>query len=117
MAKFDLSDEDFLELADIFKLMGSETRLKIVSLISQGELSVGGISDKIKMNTSAVSHQLKEMKLHKIICSRKCGQTVYYKLCDHHVNNILQAAIDHIRGENCEDDCECDVCMCDDCKE
>ena len=103
---FRLNDEDFLELADIYKLMGSETRLKIVCLIADGEKSVSDICEGVGMNASAVSHQLKEMKLHKIVCARKCGQTVYYKLCDHHVINILKAAIEHIRGENCEDDCD-----------
>lgn len=104
MENFRLSEEDFLELADIYKLMGSETRLKIVCLIADGEMSVSDICEGVGMNASAVSHQLKEMKLHKIVYGRKCGQTVYYKLCDHHVINILRAAIEHIRGENCEQD-------------
>lgn len=104
MNKFNLNDDDFLELSDVYKIMGSETRLKIVCLIADGEKSVGEISEKIGMNASAISHQLKELKTHKLVSGRKCGQTVYYKLCDHHVLNILEAAVEHIRGENCEDD-------------
>ena len=102
-----MPDEDtLLDIAELFKVFGDSTRTRILSALSIEELCVCDISALLNMSMSAVSHQLKEMKLHKIVCASKCGQTVYYKLCDHHVINILKAAIEHIRGENCEDDCD-----------
>lgn len=101
--KYTLNDEDFLEISEIYKLLGSETRLKIVWKLSEKEMNVSEICDEMKMGASAISHQLKELKYHKIVRSRKEAQTVYYSLDDHHIINILLAGIEHIKGDECSE--------------
>ncbi|MDE7398504.1 MAG: metalloregulator ArsR/SmtB family transcription factor [Oscillospiraceae bacterium] len=92
-----MPDEDVLiDLAELFKVFGDSTRIKILSVLSGGELCVCDISTAVGMTNSAVSHQLKILKNADLVQFRREGKTVFYSLADGHVNTILKQGLEHI---------------------
>lgn len=83
-------------LADFFKIMGDSTRLQIILSLQKGELCVSDIAACLDMSISSVSHQLKALRLSRIIKQRKEGRTVYYSLDDDHVRDVLATALEHV---------------------
>ena len=93
-------DEDELyDLAELFKVFGDSTRIKILSVLMGEELCVCDIAEALKMNQSAVSHQLRVLKNAKLIKNRKEGKMVYYALADDHVSTILAMGLEHIEEQ------------------
>lgn len=88
------------ELADFFKVFGDSTRIKILSVLYNGEMCVQDIADSLDMTQSAVSHQLKILKMSKLIKNRRDGKQIYYSLADDHVSTILSMGIDHIEEDD-----------------
>lgn len=92
-----MPDEDSLiDLAELFKVFGDSTRIKILTALSGGELCVCDISTIVGMSSSAVSHQLKILKNAHLVGFRREGKTVFYSLADSHVNTILNQGFEHI---------------------
>lgn len=92
-----MPDEDVLiDLAELFKVFGDSTRIKILSVLSGGELCVCDISTAVGMTSSAVSHQLKILKNADLVQFRREGKTVFYSLADGHVNTILEQGLEHV---------------------
>ena len=92
-----LPNEDKLcDLAELFKVFGDSTRIRILSILLEGELCVCDLTEALGMNQSAVSHQLKLLKLAKLVKSRRDGKLVYYSLDDDHVATILAMGLEHI---------------------
>lgn len=90
-------DEDALyDLAELFKVFGDSTRIRILSVLMGEELCVCDIAEVLGMTQSAVSHQLRVLKNAKLICNRKEGKQVFYALADDHVNTILAMGLEHI---------------------
>ena len=85
------------QISRIFKLLSDKTRLKILLALEQGERNVTSIAESVHMEQSAVSHQLKMLKDNRMVRSRKEGKTVFYKLDDDHVFDILEQTLEHIR--------------------
>jgi ArsR family transcriptional regulator len=83
-------------LADIFKTLGDKTRLKIVLALSACELCVCDIAAVCNLSESAASHQLKILRMLKIVKFRKEGKIVYYSLADDHVSSIIKQSMDHV---------------------
>lgn len=83
-------------LTDFFKVMGDNTRLQILIVLINNELCVNDISKLLQLSQSAISHQLKQLRLAKLIKARRAGRTVYYSLDDEHVETILNMAIEHL---------------------
>ena len=83
-------------LADIFKVLGDPTRLKIVLAISYEELCVCDLSALIGVSVSAISHQLRLLRSNRIVKSRRDGKMIYYSLSDEHINQIIQVAKEHV---------------------
>ena len=93
-------DEDELyDLAELFKVFGDSTRIKILSVLMGEELCVCDIAEALQMNQSAVSHQLRVLKSAKLIKNRKEGKMVYYALADDHVSTILAMGLEHIEEQ------------------
>ena len=86
-----------MHLAEFFKLFGEASRLRTLSYLSEGEMSVGDLAKKQQMTVSAVSHQLKLLKLHGLVRFRREGKTLYYSLADRHVETIIREGLEHIR--------------------
>ncbi|MBF4693078.1 ArsR/SmtB family transcription factor [Fusibacter ferrireducens] len=83
-------------VADIFKVFGDPTRIKILYLLITSELCVQAISSSLDMTQSAISHQLRVLKQAGLVKNRKEGKVVYYSLDDDHVLTILTQGIDHV---------------------
>ncbi len=92
-------DDTLIDVAELFKVFGDSTRIKILSALSGGELCVCDISTAVGMTSSAVSHQLKILKNAELVRFRREGKTVFYSLADGHVNTILEQGFEHINEE------------------
>lgn len=90
------NDEDLSDLADLFKLFGDMTRIKILYLLFEDELCVCDIANLLHMTQSAISHQLKVLKANKLVRQRRDGKTVFYSLADSHVQTIIKQGTDHL---------------------
>lgn len=88
---------DISDLSDFFKIMGDSTRLQLLAALQFDEFCVSDLSYLLNMTRSAISHQLKALKLAKLVKSRKDGKTVYYALDDDHIREILKKSLEHIR--------------------
>jgi len=91
-----LKSEQIDDLADLFKIFGDQTRIKILMVLSENESCVNDISESLKMTISAVSHQLRILKQFRLVKSRREGKSIYYSLDDEHVQLILDKGIEHI---------------------
>lgn len=91
-----MSEEDLLDLADLFKMFADSTRIKILYDLFDGEKNVTEICEDIEMNQSAVSHQLRALKAGKLVKSRRDGKAIYYSLDDEHVKTIIAMGKEHI---------------------
>ncbi|MBU5461323.1 ArsR/SmtB family transcription factor [Lachnoclostridium sp. MSJ-17] len=93
----EIPDLDMLfELADLFKVFGDSTRLRIMYAISDGELSVLSIAETLGMEQSTISHQLRVLRNNKLVRARREGKQIYYSLDDDHVKKIIEMGIDHL---------------------
>lgn len=84
------------ELADLYKVFGDSTRIKILYVLFESEMCVCDIAEVLGMTVSAVSHQLKNLKQARLISSRKEGKSVIYSLADDHVKMIINQGLEHI---------------------
>ena len=84
------------ELADLFKVFGDSSRIRILYKMLEGEFCVQELADTLSMTQSAVSHQLKILKLNKLVKNRRDGKQMYYSLADDHVSTILAMGKEHI---------------------
>lgn len=92
-----MPDEDLLiDLAELFKVFGDSTRIKILTALSSGELCVCDMSKLVGMTVSAVSHQLKILRGAKLVSCRREGKTVFYSLADSHVTTIIKQGLEHV---------------------
>ena len=84
------------ELAELFKVFGDSTRLRVLSVLIDGELCVQDIADSLDMTQSAISHQLKILKNSHLVKSRREGKQIMYALDDDHVRTIIAMGMEHI---------------------
>ena len=90
------ADETLYDLAELFKIFGDSTRVKILYALLEGELCVCDIAKLMEVTQSAVSHQLRVLTGSKLVKFRREGKTVYYSLADEHVIRILSQGMEHI---------------------
>ena len=96
------TDELLCDLADLFKLFGDTTRMKILFALLESEMCVCAIADLLGMTQSAISHQLRILKDANLVGNRREGKTIYYFLADDHVHTILAQGFDHLIEEHQE---------------
>ena len=93
----EMPDEDELyDLAELFKVFGDSTRIRILYVLFESEACVCDIATALNMNPSAISHQLRILKQNRLVKYRKEGKTVLYSLADEHVFTILSQGIEHV---------------------
>jgi len=92
-----LAEDEVNNVAEIFKILGDGTRIRIIDALFHNELCVCDIADILKMSQSAISHQLRLMRTTRILKQRKEGKNVYYSLEDQHIKDILGQCINHIK--------------------
>ena len=93
------TDEFLSDLADLYKIFGDSTRIKIMFSLYEEEMCVCAISELLGMTQSAISHQLKVLKDAKLVTNRREGKTIYYRLSDEHVKSIIAQGFDHLLEE------------------
>ena len=92
-----MPDEEILyDLAELFKIFGDSTRIKILYVLFESEMCVCDIAQLLNMNQSAISHQLRVLKQSKLVKYRRDGKTVFYSLADGHVRTILGQGMEHV---------------------
>lgn len=92
-----MPDEDELyDLAEIFKVFGDSTRIKILYVLFEQEMCVCDIAQLLNMTQSAISHQLKILKQSRLVKNRREGKAVFYSLADGHVRSIINQGLEHI---------------------
>ena len=89
--------QEIEKVSRIFKLLSDVTRLKILLTLEQGERNVTSIAEVVQMEQSAISHQLKLLKDNRMVKARREGKTVFYRLDDQHVFDILEETLEHTR--------------------
>ena len=92
-----LENAEAIDLASLFKLFGDGTRVRIMQALRIHELCVCDLACLLGMTKSAISHQLKALRLSNLVKYRREGQNVYYMLADEHVAAILDIGLDHLR--------------------
>lgn len=88
--------EEYLELASLFKMFGDGTRIQILHALEQSEMCVCDLAVLLGVTKSAVSHQLKALRLANLVKFRREAQIVYYSLADDHVKEILDKGLEHL---------------------
>lgn len=92
-----LPDEnEMIDLAELFKIFGDSTRIRILFSLFEEERNVGEIAEALNMTQSAVSHQLKILRQAKLVQARRDGKLIYYSLADEHVHTIISVGREHI---------------------
>ena len=92
-----MPDENKLyDLAELFKVFGDSTRIKIIWALFESEMCVCDIAYLLNMTQSAISHQLRVLKAARLVRYRREGKTIYYSLDDSHVQQIFEMGMEHI---------------------
>lgn len=92
-----MPDEDkLMDLADLFKVFGDTTRIRILFVLFEAEVCVCDMAEALNMTISAVSHQLSVLKRNKLVKSRREGKSVFYSLADDHVRTIISQGMNHV---------------------
>ncbi len=89
-------DEVLYDLAELFKIFGDSTRVKLLYILSVSEMCVQDLAQLLGVTQSAVSHQLRALKASKLVRYRREGKTVFYALADGHVRTIIDQGLEHV---------------------
>lgn len=88
--------EELYDLAELFKVFGDTTRIRILYVLFEAEMCVCDIAKMLDLTPSAISHQLRLLKQFRLVTSRRDGKTIYYALSDDHVRSIIDEGKEHI---------------------
>ena len=93
----DMPDEELLyDLAELYKVFGDSTRIRILYVLFEAEMCVCDIAQLLNMTQSAISHQLRILKQSRLVKFRREGKTIFYSLLDEHVHSILSQGMEHV---------------------
>ena len=89
-------EESLCDVAELFKIFGDSTRIRILFALREGEVCVCDLAQALSMTQSAVSHQLRILKNSKLVKNRRDGRSIFYSLADEHVMTILLQGLEHV---------------------
>ena len=92
-------ETELYDLAELFKVFGDTTRIRILFVLFEREVCVYELAEALSMTQSAISHQLRILKQSRLVKSRREGKMIYYSLADDHVRLMIEQGRDHIREE------------------
>ena len=92
-------ETELYDLAELFKVFGDSTRIRILFVLSSAEVCVCDLARVLNMTQSAISHQLRILKQNKFVKSRREGKSIFYSLADGHVSTIIAQGRDHIEED------------------
>lgn len=93
------AEDSLMKLADLFKVFGDGTRVRILYVLLTAEVCVCDLAKLLGMTQSAVSHQLRILKQAQLIKARRSGKTIFYSLADDHVATLLRQGMEHVCEE------------------
>ncbi len=99
-----LNDEKAAELAEIFRLMGDQSRLRIILTCIDGPICVGDIAAQLELPQSLVSHHLRLLRATRILRARRQGKQIYYSVADQHISSVVTDMVDHVNESDDESD-------------
>ena len=91
-----LTELKAIQLAELFSALSDASRIRLISLLIEGEKSVSALAEELKMTESAVSHQLRGLRQMHLVRARKHGRQVFYSLDDDHVTKLFSMGLDHV---------------------
>ncbi len=89
-------DETVAQLADLFKIMGDSSRLKIVLSCLDDPVSVGDIAERLGLSSSLVSHHLRLLRGARIVKAERRGKQIFYSACDRHIECVIEDMLAHV---------------------
>lgn len=92
-------EEELYDLAELFKVFGDSTRIRILFVLFEAEVCVCDIAEALHMTQSAISHQLRILKQSKLVKNRREGKSIFYSLADDHVRSIIAEGREHIEED------------------
>ncbi len=92
-------DETTQSLAEMFKIFGDNTRIRILWTLFDKELCVYDIAERLNMSQSAISHQLRILKQARLIKVRRDGKNAFYSIDDDHVKKIIEQMLIHVEEQ------------------
>jgi ArsR family transcriptional regulator len=84
------------QVAELFSALGDTSRIRIIALLSEAEMNVGQLADRVGLSQSAASHQLRHLRQMRLVRTRKAGRHVYYHLDDEHIKDIFRCGLEHV---------------------
>lgn len=93
------AETQLYDLAELFKVFGDSTRIRILFVLFEAEVCVCDLAQALNMTQSAISHQLKILKQNKLVKSRREGKSIFYSLADDHVRTIIAQGCEHIEED------------------
>lgn len=93
-------EREIVSLAEIFRMLGDPTRVKILQALTVQELCVCDLAKLLGVSESATSHQLRVLRSQKLVRFRKEGKMAYYSLDDEHIDTLMREALRHVREGN-----------------
>jgi DNA-binding transcriptional ArsR family regulator len=103
---FASTDEPIAELADLFRLLGDATRLRIVLACLEAPVAVSDIASHLSLSPSLVSHHLRLLRAARIVKAERQGKQVFYAAADHHISCVLTDMLEHIQEPHAESEQE-----------
>ena len=94
-----MPDDAVQTLADMFRILGDPTRVRILDALTAGELCVCDIAELVGISESAVSHQLRLLRGMRLVRPRRAAGSVYYAIDDQHILSLFQQALRHVTEE------------------
>lgn len=92
-------ETELYDLAELFKVFGDSTRIRILFVLFEAEVCVCDLAKALNMTQSAISHQLRILKQNKLVKNRREGKSIFYSLADEHVRTIIEMGREHIEEE------------------
>jgi ArsR family transcriptional regulator, lead/cadmium/zinc/bismuth-responsive transcriptional repressor len=91
-----LRQEEAQRMGEFFAVLADPTRLRLISILAEGEFCVCDLADRLTVTESAVSHQLRALRAARLVSYRKDGRQVFYRLHDHHVLELYNTVREHL---------------------
>lgn len=92
-----LTELKAIKLAELFSALSNASRIRLIALLMDGEMSVRALADGLGMTESAVSHQLRGLRQMHLVRARKAGRQVFYSIDDDHVSRLFTLGLDHVQ--------------------
>jgi ArsR family transcriptional regulator, lead/cadmium/zinc/bismuth-responsive transcriptional repressor len=97
MVSRDLDDAVAAQMAELFSALGDASRVRIIAILAQTEMSVGELAERVDLTQSATSHHLRHLRQMRLVRHRREGRRVYYQLDDEHINDLFRCGLEHVQ--------------------